>query len=338
MPRPERIIDPATSPVAAFAYQLRELRRGRNLTLANLADQTFYARSTLSVAFSGEKLPTWEVTSRIVRACGGTNSDEQLWRARWEAARQGQRPEDVKVTAAPNGHHSSRHGASRRFTQSRQSADDLEAPDPRTARSMADLARQLDMLRQRRGLTWRRLAELSEEDQDDSIAATPAVGPLAASTMHDAIVIREAPPLGLLLRVVQLCGGSLNDLVEWGTRWARIYQDETQAAASRQSKRPIPAPTRTSGELLLNAVLRLLDYVSGSWKRTIQVITLMLVPVVALAVTISLVYLAKQKVAWPILASSAGAFTVSIIAIAAARHLRQRVRRGSASYLEEDRY
>lgn len=71
MPRPERSIDPAASPTAAFAHQLRELRHGYGLTLTELANRTFYARSTLSSALSGEKLPTWEVVSKIVAACGG---------------------------------------------------------------------------------------------------------------------------------------------------------------------------------------------------------------------------------------------------------------------------
>ena len=333
MPRPERSIDPSAGPAAAFAYQLRELQHECGLTLSELAEKTFYARSTLSVGLSGEKVPTWDVVNGIVKACGCTDSDEQLWRARWEAARQGRSPEDVKAATEQTGRSSKRRGTSRKPGYSRQRTQDSEAPDPRTARSMADLARQLDMLRQHRGLTWRRLAELSEDDQDDSTAGTSSVGPLAASSMHDAIVVREAPPLGLLLHVVQLCGGSPKELVEWGTRWAQIYG--TQTGTSRQNRRHATAPTITGGEVFLNAVLRLLDYVSGSWTRTAQIIALMLVPIATLAVTISLVYLAKQKVAWPILVSSAGAFTISFMIVAASRSLRRRVR--GHSYFEDDR-
>src|SRR6201985_3611541 len=82
MGRPENTIS-ASGPVADHAQQLRLLRQHAALTLRQLTARTGLSTATLSVAASGRKLPTWEVTRAYVQACGG---DEDDWRVRWEHA------------------------------------------------------------------------------------------------------------------------------------------------------------------------------------------------------------------------------------------------------------
>jgi Helix-turn-helix domain len=85
MPRPERSIDPSEGPVQQFAADLRRLREeAGNPTYRNLADLTFFSKSTLSAAASGNRMPSWEVTAAYVAACGG---DVEQWRSSYEITR-----------------------------------------------------------------------------------------------------------------------------------------------------------------------------------------------------------------------------------------------------------
>lgn len=84
MGRPMLPIDPQRGPVERFAAGLRELRdRAGSPPYRELARRAHYSATTLSVACSGLKLPSLDVTLALVRACGG---DEAAWRQRWEQA------------------------------------------------------------------------------------------------------------------------------------------------------------------------------------------------------------------------------------------------------------
>ncbi|WP_250036438.1 helix-turn-helix domain-containing protein [Paractinoplanes maris] len=84
--RPERSFDPAApAPVLRFAEALRALRhQAGDPTYRELAPRALCSKASLSAAASGQRLPTWEVTSGFVRACDG---DVEDWRERWRAAR-----------------------------------------------------------------------------------------------------------------------------------------------------------------------------------------------------------------------------------------------------------
>lgn len=72
------------SNVTGFAERLRNTRQSANLTLRKLAAVSGYAASTLSTAENGKKLPSWEVVSAYVKACGET--DLTSWRRWWDIA------------------------------------------------------------------------------------------------------------------------------------------------------------------------------------------------------------------------------------------------------------
>jgi hypothetical protein len=86
MGRPERPLDPASGPVAAFAIALRELRRAAGgPSYRELSKRALFSPSVLSAATSGFSLPTLRVTLAFVEACGADPAD---WQRRWaEAAR-----------------------------------------------------------------------------------------------------------------------------------------------------------------------------------------------------------------------------------------------------------
>jgi hypothetical protein len=81
MGRPERPLDGTGGPVAAFAHDLRALRkRAGNPSYRELARTALFVPSVLSSAASGHRLPTLAVTLAFVAACGG---DRATWERRW---------------------------------------------------------------------------------------------------------------------------------------------------------------------------------------------------------------------------------------------------------------
>nr|MDT0659083.1 helix-turn-helix domain-containing protein [Micromonospora sp. DSM 115978] len=93
---------PGYGPVAHLARQLRELASAAELTFEKIADGSDYAKSTISSAASGRKLPTPAVLRRYVTACGVTDPDElREWDRRLHAAGQALaafRPDLTSVT------------------------------------------------------------------------------------------------------------------------------------------------------------------------------------------------------------------------------------------------
>src|SRR5688572_23167736 len=83
MGRPERPLDTTSGPIAAFASELRGLRKlAGNPSYRELARRALFAPSVLSSAASGHRLPTLPVTLAFVAACGG---DRAVWERRWRA-------------------------------------------------------------------------------------------------------------------------------------------------------------------------------------------------------------------------------------------------------------
>jgi hypothetical protein len=81
MPRNEGYLDPGAGPLASFAWDLRALReKSGKVPYRVLAKRAGFCASTLSVAASGARLPSLDVTLAYVQACGG---DPEPWRARW---------------------------------------------------------------------------------------------------------------------------------------------------------------------------------------------------------------------------------------------------------------
>jgi transcriptional regulator with XRE-family HTH domain len=317
MPRPERTIDPTAGPVAAFAYQLRELRRARGLTSAQLAEKTFYARSTLSVAFSGDKLPTWEVVHRIIHACDGQDADEALWRARWDAAHRGDSPTGAQPKAAGLTEDNPATGAGK--SNWRRSEESQDEPDPHTAQTLAELATKLEQFRQYQGVSWRQLAELSESD-DGSQRLSETLGPLPASSLHDAIVIRRAPSLEVVLRVVQLCRGTPEQLVNWGSRWEKVVEDmEAPAPPTKAHPEAASASSKSTTEVLAQAALRFMELIGGSWERTLQVAVLLGAPLLITVLSaLGGVYVATHNLTitasqWAAVVGGLAATTVTVV-------------------------
>ncbi|HEY0639657.1 MAG TPA: helix-turn-helix transcriptional regulator, partial [Pseudonocardiaceae bacterium] len=75
---------PANQVVADFTDELRALwhAAGRP-SYRELARRTHYGRSTLHEALQGTRLPSSDVTARLVAALGG---DVEGWRGRWASA------------------------------------------------------------------------------------------------------------------------------------------------------------------------------------------------------------------------------------------------------------
>lgn len=82
MARKEKHIDPTTSPVAELAFDMRAVRDAQGIKYREMSGLTGLSASTLSVAANGVDLPSWEVFSAYLGACGENPSQ---WRERYLA-------------------------------------------------------------------------------------------------------------------------------------------------------------------------------------------------------------------------------------------------------------
>ncbi|MFH8349573.1 hypothetical protein [Streptomyces sp. NPDC018045] len=83
MPRRERPLHDADTPLVRFAADLRRLReKAGSPTYRQLAARAHYSIATLSDAAAGRRLPSLPVALAYVRACGG---DVRQWERRWHA-------------------------------------------------------------------------------------------------------------------------------------------------------------------------------------------------------------------------------------------------------------
>ncbi|MEO6081542.1 MAG: substrate-binding and VWA domain-containing protein [Umezawaea sp.] len=91
------MLNPDGPPAEAFAYRLVKLRDEIGLTSAQLAAMTDYSQADLAEATSGRELPSWELTSAYIRACG---DNPEQWRPWWEHASKSAPPAPVVPPAS----------------------------------------------------------------------------------------------------------------------------------------------------------------------------------------------------------------------------------------------
>src|SRR5215831_11499448 len=68
---------------ADLAQALRRLRDDSGMTLRQVAARSGYAQTTLSMAESGRRVPSWEALAAFVQSCG---DDAAEWQPLWEMA------------------------------------------------------------------------------------------------------------------------------------------------------------------------------------------------------------------------------------------------------------
>jgi hypothetical protein len=86
----ERPLGPGMDPLLRLAMALRELRHAAGLTYRQLEERTHYNYSTLCLAASGTRMPSWDVTAAFVAGCQRdmkSPPDLSDWKVLWRAAR-----------------------------------------------------------------------------------------------------------------------------------------------------------------------------------------------------------------------------------------------------------
>lgn len=208
MGRPENTIS-TDGPAADFARQLRLLRQHAALTLRQLTASTGLSTATLSVAASGRKLPTWEVTRAYVQACGGDTDD---WRVRWEhAVRFPQLNPAMRQPEAT----SPKPGVRRR--ENGRGFPGGPAPLPATAETPAEF---MDCLL--RVKIWA---------GDPPVRILSRRAGLPPSTMQDFLhrERRKLPPVETVCVFLEACGvDNSSVMAEWVFAWRRLKFAETE--------------------------------------------------------------------------------------------------------------
>jgi transcriptional regulator with XRE-family HTH domain len=224
--RREKNIDP-DSPYAEFATALRDLRAAAGLTLDNLARETGLSKSTLSAATNGQHLPTWDVVSAFVTACGGKPAD---WAMRFRRLSVGDQADDGTSDAPVQ---LSRYG---------------RPPAPITAQTAADFTDYLIQLR-----IWAGDESLREiEKKTKTIAEAkrkegiPGNYFISRNTLHNALRKPDRLPTREFLEAfLTYCRISVRDREYWIQAWQRIRHGEikvTQEAARNRTPKMSLAP------------------------------------------------------------------------------------------------
>lgn len=214
-----------TGPVSEHAIQLRVLRQHAGLTLRQLAELAGLSAGTLSVAQGGRELPSWDVTSRFVKACG---ADVEEWRRRWEAAAHFARLPRSMHAADVNQLPPVRWGSREAEVALRRLAG--PAPLPVTAESPAQFTECLLRVKIWAG--------------DPSIRALAHRANLPSSTLHGVLRRKNGtlPNIETVCAFLSACGiEDQNVLREWVFTWRRLKYGETEARRKKASRRLISA-------------------------------------------------------------------------------------------------
>lgn len=198
-----------SGPVADFAQQLRLLRQQAALTLRQVAASTGLSTATLSGAASGRKLPTWDVASGYVQACGGNTDD---WRMRWEhAARFSRSPSALQLPGGAAPTSGVRSGGNRRGFAGGP------APLPVTAESVSEFM----------GCLWR----VKIWAGDPPVRALSRRAGLPPSTMQDFLQRerRTLPAVEMVCAFLGACGVDDSSVIaEWVYAWRRLKLAEIE--------------------------------------------------------------------------------------------------------------
>jgi transcriptional regulator with XRE-family HTH domain len=257
MGRPEKPIT-SEGQVATFAKKLRALRLAAAVgdnhvrNYKSMAARVGVAASTLSQAASGEKLPTWRVTTAYLEACDVTDEEEiVLVRKEWELAAAEAKRQMASAGAVLPQVPSQRTAPSQRAAPSeRTDAVPVPAANQYPVRrhrvktacpaglaaavTMSDLVAVLNDLLEDQGLNAaQRLPLAAGEDGHPNL--------LDALPVQNILTGKQRPTLGVIWQIVNACGGTSSDLAEWASAMQRIEAAERpRAIAGRRNPRSEP--------------------------------------------------------------------------------------------------
>ncbi|MBQ1016689.1 helix-turn-helix domain-containing protein [Micromonospora sp. D93] len=235
MGRPEKPLDPAAGPVTQFAYSLRRLRHEvGSPSYRTLASRTYYSVSTLSIAASGTRFPSWACAEAYVRACGVGGDDIVHWHRRWSAV-------DEYVRAQRR---AQRGAAKNRPAVAAPEVADVPlvspAPlpvlelryidaDPTLVATLEEFLTALDQMRIEKGLSLRQIAERSRLT---SLPGTTASGGLSRSQLHE-MLNGKAPLRSRQVGAYLLaCGVPQERAITWLTRLYQLVEHDRRAKAA----------------------------------------------------------------------------------------------------------
>jgi len=217
MARPPKPVVTSVPQLTRLCTDLRQLKlAGGNLTFRQLGEKANYSASRLSEAASGRMLPTWEVTSAFVLACGGAPED---WRERWDAAAAA-----VKVAQAETLTPS-------RAVESRQRVVAVEGQVIVPKMRQTVTVTRLDPLETHRVDSPALFnADLRERisNANRSLRAVAQKSGYATSTVSSALSGQTLPRWDLVSSLLGALRMPSDEQAEWRTRWTRLAADEVE--------------------------------------------------------------------------------------------------------------
>ncbi|MEV0002230.1 helix-turn-helix domain-containing protein [Micromonospora sp. NPDC050980] len=233
--RPEKPLDPSGGPAVQFAAHLRRLRQEAGTpTYRTMASRSFYSVSTLSVAASGTRFPSWRCVEAYVRACGARDEDVVLWMRRWRTVhRRLQHEKQVarraaRVDAASGDAGRPRSAAIRRTSLPMLDVRFVEVgPSP-----VMDLAEYLVALGHIRGETGLSLRRIAARSRLMTLPGTDVSGGLTRSQLHEMLNGRAPLRPRHVLAYLLACGLPEDRAGEWVARLHQLHDQEQRAKSA----------------------------------------------------------------------------------------------------------
>lgn len=194
--------DPGLGEVAQFGYSLRQLRQKKELSYAAVAAASYYSRSCIHAADHGYQLPSENVVSAFVTACG---EDPEPYLAERNAIAD-------RLAAAKS--------ARTTTTRPRKAG---RMPDPTLCTSKALFVDGLKQLREWSGLTFREIDEITR--------STAYEARLPCSSWNRALQGGDLPRRPMVVSFLKAI--DLNDRQQklWLDQWSAVFHGYAEAVS-----------------------------------------------------------------------------------------------------------
>ncbi|MFI2662841.1 helix-turn-helix domain-containing protein [Micromonospora carbonacea] len=232
--RPEKPLDQSNPAAAEFADALRKKRReAGGPTYRSMAQTAHYSATALSLAASGKKVPTWELTRAYLHACGVEDIELARWRDLWRSARdQENRRRGQPIPVGRAGASYEIEMLTGRVAVLPALAGPTVETDPFGIADLEEFRGALNQLREAYGLSLRHLERKSE-------SVAPRISRehhrLARSQAHDMLTGRTRLNDRHVRVFLAACGLPADEIQRWMHVLTRLRMDEQRILAARRA-------------------------------------------------------------------------------------------------------
>jgi hypothetical protein len=242
----------ATGDLRLLAERLRKIRESSRVTYRQMEPLANYTASALSQAAGGQRCPTWDCVEGYLKACGFTErAGIEEVRRLWESAATERQVRGGRVAA-------DQEPDQQAPLPEATGPEPRPAPDagcdPRDFKDFLDFVQGLKHVREKAGLSVKKLIEVSEANAESKsfdgwLGKSVA---LRKTTVYDVMNGKVRPSEDFTIAFVAACGLSYDEIYAWGHCYRKLQGEESRAAAALKAltgTTPALPPTDLTGEI-----------------------------------------------------------------------------------------